>query len=200
MFRIGLTGGIGSGKSTIAAIFEVLGIPVYYADDAAKRLMNSDDDVKAAIINIFGKESYNKQGLNREYLSSVVFNNPERLTQLNAIVHPATLKDAAYWMSNQHSPYAVKEAALIFESGADKDLDFVIGVQAPEELRIKRTIERENITEEDVRARMKNQLEEQKKLELCDFIVVNDENEMIIQQVLELHLDLIQKSKVERQK
>ena len=194
MLRIGLTGGIGSGKSTIASIFEVLGIPVYYADEAAKRLMNSDGEVKATIINTFGKESYNQNGLNREYLSSVVFNNPERLAQLNAIVHPATLKDALNWMNSQDATYVVKEAALIFESGADKDLNFVIGVQAPEELRIKRTIERENIKEEDVMARMKNQMEESKKMGLCDFIVVNDEVEMIIPQLLELHNKLIEKS------
>ena len=200
MLRIGLTGGIGSGKSTIASIFEVLCIPLYYADDAAKRLMNSDGEVKSAIIKIFGKDSYNQNGLNREYLSSVVFNNHEKLAQLNAIVHPATLKDANNWMNSQDAPYVVKEAALIFESGADKGLDFVIGVQAPEELRIKRTIERGNITEEGVRVRMKYQLEESEKMGLCDFIVVNDEHEMIIPQVLELHLDFIQKSKVKSQK
>lgn len=194
MLRIGLTGGIGSGKSTIASIFEVLGIPVYYADTAAKHLMNTDASIKAAIINVFGKGSYNDKGLNRQYLASMVFNNPPRLAKLNAIVHPATIKDAGDWMVKQNAPYVIKEAALIFESGSKKYLDFVMGVSSPEKLRIERTMRRENITEEAVLARMKNQMDEEMKMGLCDFVVVNDEKEMVMKQVLKLHSDFIGKS------
>lgn len=192
MLRVGLTGGIGSGKSTIASIFEVLGIPVYYADAAAKRLMNSDGALRTAIIEAFGADSYDQHGLNREYLSSVVFSDPMQVEKLNAIVHPATLKDADDWMKRQEAPYIVKEAALMFESGANKYLDYVIGVRAPEALRIHRTISRAGITEEEVRSRMKNQMDEEKKMGLCDFIVVNDEHEMILPQVLELHSKFIE--------
>ena len=140
MLKIGLTGGIGSGKSTVAKVFEVLGIPVYYADEAAKRLMNEDENLKEKLQQQFGKQTYVDGKLNRGYLSSLVFNDPEKLAILNSIVHPATIEDAAKWMTQQKTPYVIKEAALIFESGSQKDLDKVIGVFAPAPLRILRVI------------------------------------------------------------
>src|ERR1044071_3786321 len=129
--RIGLTGGIGSGKSTIAKVFEVLGIPVYYADEEAKRVMNEDESLKEQIIQHFGPEAYKEGQLDRRYISAIVFNNREMLELLNSIVHPVTLRDSERWMQQQATPYAIKEAALIFETNAQENLDYVIGVSAP---------------------------------------------------------------------
>jgi dephospho-CoA kinase len=187
MLKVGITGGIGSGKSTIAKIFEVLGIPVYYADDAAKRLMNEDDALKEKIEKAFGEETYNNGLLNRAYLSSVVFNSPEKLELLNSIVHPATIADADKWMQQQNTPYVLKEAALIFESGSNKKLDKVIGVFTPAEQRIQRVMQRDNISEEAVKARMSKQMNEDEKMRLCDYVINNDEQEMVIPQVLKIH-------------
>ncbi|HET6993809.1 MAG TPA: dephospho-CoA kinase [Chitinophagaceae bacterium] len=187
MLKIGLTGGIGSGKSTVARIFETLGIPVYYADDAARRIMNTDKELKAVLVKHFGEETYQEDRLNRTYLASVVFNNKEKLDLLNSLTHPATIRDANRWIQEQTSPYIIKEAALLFESGADKFLDQVIGVEAPLELRISRTMERDKITREEVMLRMNRQMNEEEKIKRCDFIVHNDERQMVIPQVLKLH-------------
>ena len=154
MLRIGLTGGIGSGKSTVAKIFNVLGIPVYDADSASKKLMNEDENMKKDLIRAFGKGTYKDGQLNRPFLSAAVFNNPEKLALLNSIVHPATIRHAGQWMQNQKAPYLIKEAALIFESGSNTDLDYVIGVYAPLELRIQRTMNRDNVSTEKVQARI----------------------------------------------
>src|SRR6185436_9087312 len=140
MLRIGLTGGIGSGKSVVAKVFEALGIPVYYADDAAKNLMNADKELKAAILKNFGEGSYTNGELNRKYIAGIVFNDKEKLELLNALTHPATIRDAEEWIKKQTSAYIIKEAALLFESGANKNLDHVIGVDAPLPLRIKRVM------------------------------------------------------------
>lgn len=195
MLRIGLTGGIGSGKSTAAQIFEVLGIPVYYADTEAKKLMNEDDQVRSAITKLFGKESYSNNVLNRKYISSIVFSDPAKLEFLNAIVHPATKKDAENWMLKQTTPYAIHEAALIFEAKVNERLDCVIGVSAPEELRIQRAMERDNVNREEILKRMSSQLDENIKMSKCDFILINDEQRLLIPQVLELHQKLIELSK-----
>ncbi len=187
MLKIGLTGGIGSGKSIVARIFETLGIPVYYADDAAKRLMNEDEEIKNTITRHFGEESYINGILNRPHISSVVFNDKEKLDLLNAITHPATIRDAEAWMQRQNSPYAIKEAALIFESGSAENLDYVIGVFAPPNIRIKRVMERDGISPDEVRKRMARQLDEEIKMKLCDFVITNNEEQLVIPQVLALH-------------
>jgi dephospho-CoA kinase len=189
--KIGITGGIGSGKTTVARIFEVLGIPVYYADDAAKRIMNEDAFLRQEIIKNFGELSYINGKLNREYLASIVFNDKKKLAVLNALVHPATIRNSAQWMKCQTTPYAIREAALIFESGVQDQLDYVIGVSAPVELRIKRAMQRDNLTRQQVLDRMDRQINETIKMRLCDFVIVNDTKKPVIPQVLKLHEKLL---------
>ena len=172
-------------------MFETLGIPVYNADEAAKRLMNEDAVLKQKIQDIFGKETYTNGKLNRPFLSSIVFNNTEKLNALNAIVHPATIQAAEVWMQQQHSPYTLKEAALIFESGAQENLDKVIGVYAPAPLRIQRVMQRDKISREEVNARMNKQMDETIKMRLCDYVIINDDRELLIPQVIALHEKLI---------
>ena len=191
ILKVGITGGIGSGKSTVAKVFNVLGIPIYYADDAAKKLMNEDVSIREQLQQLFGKETYVDGKLNRKYLAGLVFNNEEKLAQLNAIVHPATIRDAEQWMQQQTTPYAMKEAALIFESGAQAQLDCVIGVFAPEPLRIQRVMNRDGITTEEVKARMEKQLDETIKMQRCDYVITNDEQELVIQQVIKIHQALM---------
>ncbi|MGG9972638.1 dephospho-CoA kinase [Ferruginibacter sp. SUN002] len=192
MLRVGLTGGIGSGKSTVAKIFETLGVPVYYADDAGKRLMNKDEVLKQQIKDKFGNESYSNGQLNRKHLASIVFNDPEKLTLLNSLVHPVTIADAEKWMQQQKTPYALKEAAIIFESGSQVHLDKVIGIYTPTPLRIQRVMQRDNISADEVKARMNKQIDEEIKMRLCDYVINNNEQELLIPQVLKLHQELSQ--------
>lgn len=195
MLRVGITGGIGSGKSLVTRIFSTLGVPVYYADDAAKRLMNEDLTIRQQLVSAFGESTYTDGLLNRKYLSSIVFNDPLKLAQLNSIVHPVTINDAAVWMEKQHAPYIIKEAALIFESGSQDMLDHVIGVYAPESLRIHRVIKRDGITRDDIKARMRKQIGETIKMRLCDTVIYNDEQHPVIQQVLDVHQELLNRSR-----
>lgn len=194
MLRIGLTGGIGSGKTTVAKIFEVLGVPVYYADDAAKKLMNENRQIIDAITTSFGRNSYVDGQLNRPYISSIVFSDSEKLRLLNSIVHPVTIADAEAFMYRQQSPYVIKEAALMFESDAYKQLDKIIGVSAPEEIRLQRSMQRDGSTREEVLARMSKQMNEVEKMKRCDFVLLNNEQELLIPQVVNLHRLLLEKA------
>jgi dephospho-CoA kinase len=187
MVRIGLTGGIGSGKSTVAHVFEILGIPVYYADKEAKRLMNEDAEIKKQLIHHFGPEAYADKILNRRFIGEIVFRDKQKLQLLNSVIHPITIANAEEWMRQHHKPYVIKEAALIFESGSQSSLDFVIGVSAPLNVRIQRTMKRDGVTREEVLARMKNQIEESIKMRLCDFVIRNDDQHLVLPQVLALH-------------
>ena len=192
MLKIGLTGGIGSGKSTVAAIFRVMGIPVYYADPAAKQIMREDHIIRMRIIEAFGPESYQGTNPNRAWLAQHVISNPDATARLNAIVHPATLADARHWMAKQSGPYAIKEAALIFESGGERELDFVIGVTAPQELRIARVIHRDGLSRDMVLQRMSRQMDDQEKMNRCQFVISNDDQTAVIPQVLDIHQKLLQ--------
>lgn len=191
MLQIGLTGGIGAGKTTVAKIFTVLGIPVFNADDEAKMLMNNDEQLKKDIVNQFGTESYVNNELNRKYIADIVFNDKYKLDLLNTIVHPATIKHYNNWLMQQKSAYVIKEAALMFEAGSANNLQFVIGVFAPKHIRYKRVMQRDNTTKELVEARMKNQIDENIKMKLCDAIIINDEQQLVTPQVLQLHQHFI---------
>ena len=195
MIRVGLTGGIGSGKSTVAQIFEVLGIPVFYADDEAKKILNEDDELKKLIIKNFGTESYIDEKLNRSYIASVVFNDKAKLDLLNSLTHPATMKRGEQWMNKQTTAYAIHEAALVFEANVKERLDYVIGVYSPEELRIKRVMERDNISRDQVMKRINRQMNEDEKMKLCDFVLINDEQQLLLPQVLKLHEQLLKLKK-----
>ena len=193
--KIGLTGGIGSGKSTVAKIFSTIGIPVFYADIAAKNVMHEDVALKQKIKETFGDAAYENNTLNRKYIADIVFNDPFKLEQLNAMVHPATIAAAHQWMLQQTTPYVIKEAALFFEAGSTEGLDFIIGVYAPQHLRVQRVMQRDNVTREEVFSRMSKQINEEMKMRLCDFVIVNDEQTMVIPQVLKLHEKFITLSK-----
>jgi dephospho-CoA kinase len=194
MLRIGLTGGIGSGKSTVARILETMDIPVYYADDAAKLIMNTDLGLRKEIQQHFGEASYKEGQLDRKYLAGIVFNDAEKLALLNSLIHPVTIRHSEEWFRRQTAPYAVREAALLFESGASENLDFIIGVYAPKPLRIQRVIKRDGLTVEEIEKRMNRQINEEMKMKLCDAVIRNDEQELVIPQVMGIHQLLLGKA------
>jgi dephospho-CoA kinase len=195
MIKIGLTGGIGSGKTTVAKIFEVLGIPVYYADDRAKELMQSNENIKTQIIHSFGADSFVDGKLNRKHIAALVFANPENTAIINSIVHPVTIADANEWMLKQNTHYAIKEAALIFEAKAEKQLDYIIGVNSTLPLRIQRIMQRDNMDEAAVMARMQKQMDAVEKMKRCHFVVENNEVDLLIPQVLAIHQKILEKRK-----
>ena len=186
--KIGITGGIGVGKSVVTKIFKVLGIPTYDADKEAKDIMIKNDAVRDALISAFGSEVYFEDGtLNREWLGKRVFSNSVELKKLNAIVHPAVIQDADDWANSQTSTYSVKEAALLFESGSYKKLDINILVVSPLELRIKRVMERDRVDREEVLRRISKQMPEEEKQKLADYLIYNDDEHSLIDQVIDLH-------------
>lgn len=195
---VGITGGIGSGKSTVCKLFTLLGIPVYTADDRAKWLMSHEPQLKEKILALFGTESYHSNGeLNRGYLAETVFFNPEKVAALNALVHPAVGKDFAEWVSQQNAPYLIKEAALLFETGVAKELDFVINVSSPLRVRMARVLLRDpQRTEEQVNQIIDQQLPDEEKNELADFSIKNTDNKLLLPQVIALHEQLIRKTEI----
>ncbi|MDB4918079.1 MAG: dephospho-CoA kinase [Mucilaginibacter sp.] len=193
MLKIGLTGNIGSGKTTVSKIFELLGIPVFYADDAAKKVMVTDQILIDSIKSTFGELSYFDDGtLNRKHIAGIVFNNVEQLAKLNSLVHPATFRAFDEWIKEINNvPYILKEAALLFESDSYKMCDYSIMIQAPVEIRIKRVVQRDGLTREEVESRDSKQFSEDKKTQLADYIIKNDDVQLVIPQVLELHQEFL---------
>ncbi|WP_268035557.1 dephospho-CoA kinase [Algoriphagus sp. PAP.12] len=189
---VGLTGGIGSGKSTVAKIFEILHIPVYYADDRAKWLMSFDEKLKSKIKEAFGPESYDSEGsLNRSYLASTVFSDPEKVKQINSLVHPAVGKDFENWVYEQKGPYVLKEAALIFETGGEKKLDAVINVSSPLKIRISRVLMRDpHRSLDQINQIIDQQMPDEEKNEKADYVIKNTDTKMLIPQVLSIHQQL----------
>ena len=187
--QIGITGGIGSGKSLVCKIFQCLGVPVYDADSRAKALMTTDGILISQIKKEFGTLSYNTDGtLNRKHIGEAAFGDPDKLKTLDAMVHPRVAANYAQWVGEQSHPYVIKEAALLFEAGSYKSLDKIIVVSAPEPLRVKRVVARDpGRSEQMVRDIIKNQMPESEKTNMADFVVMNDESRLVIPQVLELH-------------
>ena len=190
MIRVGITGGIGSGKSTVAHLYEIMGYPVYYADIRAKWLMNNDPIIKTELIATFGKEVY-PQHLDRKVLAAIVFSNPDALAKLNSITHPAVKRDMDEWAKRQDSPIIFKEAAILFESGTNRSVDKTICVIAPEITRVMRVMKRDGVTASQVQERIKNQWSDDKKIALSDFVLYADEQQLVISQALEIlkHLE-----------
>lgn len=187
MLKIGITGGIGSGKSTVCRVFAVLGIPVFEADRIAKNLMNTDQEIHEKLVNLFGAPVYlPDQTIDRKYLAGIVFNDPSLLAQLNAIVHPVVRKTFFDWCEKQRSPYVIQEAAILFESGFYKMLDKTIVVVTDEAERIQRVMKRNDISLELVKERIKNQWSDEERIKLADFVIRNNDDELIIPQIIEI--------------
>lgn len=190
--KIGVTGGIGSGKSVVTRLFQLLGAPTYDADQAAKNIMVDDESLRKELISSFGSDLYFADGtLNRSWLSKRVFNDQRELDKLNAIVHPAVIRRGGQWAAEQSGPYSVKEAALLFESGSYKALDYVILVSSPLAMRVERVVERDQTTPEAVMARVDKQLAEEEKIKRADFVIYNDERHSLIAQVYAIHTHFI---------
>lgn len=197
MLKIGITGGIGSGKSVIAKIFYHLGIPVYNSDDRAKWLMSNDPDLIEKIKESFGEESYNSKGeLNRSHLANIVFNDSKQTKIINSLVHPSVGKDFRQWSDNQVSPYIIKEAALLIQSGSYKQLDHLILVKAPEELRIQRVMDRDKQrSRKEIESIISKQMSETEMEKFADFALDNSNSKPILREVLKLHEKFVSESK-----
>jgi len=191
MIKVGLTGNIGSGKSTVARVFEILGIPVYHADTEAKKLL-SDDGVQDMLLKEFGNEVFENGTVNRKKLANLVFNSKEALNFLNSLIHPLVRKDFENWTAvHWEFPYIIQEAAILFESGFYKMFDRVITVTSSREQAVSRVVARDGVSEKDVLNRMKNQWSSERKQKLADFVINNDESELVIPQVLNINRQLI---------
>lgn len=195
MLKIGLTGGIGSGKSTVAGIFKVLGIPVFDADANARKLMETDASLQSGIIALLGDKAYEDGRLNRKWIADIVFNDSFQLEKLNALVHPAAIRAGEQWAGQQQTAYVIKEAALFFEAGSTEGMDYIIGVFAPQHIRVNRVMKRDGVSREEVTSRMKRQIQEEIKMRLCDYVILNDDQHLIIPQVLQLHEQFMTEAK-----
>lgn len=189
MLKIGITGNIGSGKTTVSRLFELLGIPVFYSDDHAKQVMITDAELIAGVKQAFGSEAYFADGtLNRKHIAGIVFNNDTELKKLNSLVHPAVFRAFDSWVIQHYSaPYVLKEAAILFESGSYKDCNYNILVTAPTNIRVARVMQRDGITQQEAESRNAKQMPEEAKKQLANFVIANDNGQLMIPQVLTLH-------------
>ena len=191
MKKIGITGGIGSGKTYVSEVFRSLGIPIFYADIQAKQLMTSSEKLIKLLKEEFGYEIYKDADLNKEKLSSIVFSNYDKLQKLNSLVHPIVKEEFDNWCKKQTSPYVIKEAAILFESNSHLGLDAVICVLAPLELRMERLLKRDNYTEKEIKKRIENQISQEEKEKRSDYIIVNDEKELLLPQIIKIHTNIL---------
>jgi dephospho-CoA kinase len=195
MKKVGLTGGIGSGKTIVAKVFNELGVPVYEADKHAKRLMNESPAIKEKMQAAFGQGIYDENGLKRAELARIVFQDHEKLETLNHIVHPAVHEDFHQWCRDkEYLPYVIEEAAILFESGGHEFMDEVIMVHAPVKIRVKRVMERDKLSREEVLQRMKNQMPDEKKKKMAGITIYNDEKMLVLPQVLSINEQLIKRT------
>jgi len=191
MKKIGITGGIGSGKTYVASVFQSLGIPIFNADIQAKRLMTSSGKLRKLVKEEFGNDIYKDADLNKEKLASIVFSNSNKLQKLNSLVHPIVKEEFDNWCKKQTSPYVIKEAAILFESNSHVGLDAVICVSAPLELRIERLLKRDNSSEKEIKKRIENQISQEEKEKRSDYIIVNDEKELLLPKIIKIHKELL---------
>lgn len=189
--RLGVTGGIGSGKSSVCKVFNVLGIPVFYSDPEAKAIMNNDLSVRSEINAIAGRDLYLSGNLDRAELAKLIFNDDELLGRVNALIHPLVFQNFLQWADMQAAPYVIMEAAILFESGASELVDKVLTVVAPLDQRIDRIVKGNQLTREQVMDRIRNQMDDDIKVKNSDYIIYNSEDDMIIPPVLRIHKDLL---------
>jgi dephospho-CoA kinase len=194
MMIVGITGGIGSGKSVVSQVFESLGVAVYNSDIRSKALLNSNLQLKSRLIDAFGEKIYTTNGIDKTYFARLIFNNKKLLERSNQIIHPFVKQDFEAWVNSQSSDYVIKESAILFETGIYKQLDKTILVTAPQKLRIERVIQRDQIPVEVISDRIKNQWQDAQKEALADFVIVNDETKLVLPQVLLIHGDLLKQA------
>ena len=191
MFRLGITGGIGSGKSFVCSILEKFGVPVYYADEEARRLMNTRVDLKRAIKVVFGEEIYQDGELDRQEMGRRIFGRPDMLDKINRMVHPVVREDFFKWSESwENVPYVIEEAAILFESGAASEMDASVLIYAPKELRIERVMARDGLSRSEVEKRINMQMDEEEKKRLADRVILNDEKKLLLPQLVALHEDI----------
>jgi dephospho-CoA kinase len=189
--KLGITGGIGSGKTSVCKVFSVLGVPVFSADRTAREIIDGNEDIKEAINSIAGKDLYINGTLDRMALATIIFNNSILLEKVNSLVHPVVFKHFVAWAKEQTAPYVIMEAAILFESGASKLVDKTATIIAPVEERLNRVIMRSKLSREQVLERMKNQIDDESRIKLSDYIIRNSENDMIIPAILKIHYDIL---------
>jgi dephospho-CoA kinase len=192
MLKVGLTGSIGSGKTLVSKIFETMGVNVFYADNSAKALYENNK-VREGIVNIFGASILTENSkIDKKVFAEIIFNDKSALKKINSIIHPLVMDDFEKWLTNhKNEPYVLHEAAILFESHLSKKFDFIITVSAPEDLRIERIMKRDNVNHEIVIARIKNQWSDERKVRLADFVILNNETELVIPQVMKIHKKLL---------
>jgi dephospho-CoA kinase len=190
-FKLGITGGIGSGKTSVCRVFDVLRIPVFSADKTASEIMESESSIRNKLNSIAGKDLYLSGHLDRMLLASIIFNNTSVLDMVNALIHPVVFDHFRNWSSIQSAPYVIMEAAILFESGASKFVDRVATVVAPTEQRVERVIRRNKLTREQVMERMRNQMDDESRMKISDYVISNAENDMIIPSILKIHDDIL---------
>jgi dephospho-CoA kinase len=195
MLKLGITGGIGCGKSTVCKVFRVLGIPVFSADRVAREIQDTDPVVREELNEIAQKDLYINGQLDRMELAFLIFNNREMLDRVDKVVHPAVFSRFTNWLQGQSAPYVIMEAAILFESGASRQMDIIATIAAPEEERISRVISRSNLTREQVVERIRNQMDDESRIRLSDYVINNSENDMIIPAILEIHSGILKKLK-----
>lgn len=193
MLKVGITGGVGSGKSHIAKVFAELGIEIYDADFHAKELMENNPEVTEKITKLLGNEAYISGGLNRTYVADKIYSNNKLRQQVNAIVHPAVALHFVEWLQHAESKYIIKESAIMFEAKANEGLDYIISITAPVSLRMQRTLQRSGMTNEKFEAIVKNQIDDEERNSQADFILVNDEQQPLLEKIIELHSFLLSK-------
>lgn len=195
---VGLTGGIGSGKTTVAQIFNALGVPIFVADEVSKSIIDSDLSLQSELKSLLGNDVVKEGKIDRPYMASLIFNDANLLKEANALIHPAVGSAFQRWYLQQDFPYVLREAAILFESGSHKDCEAIVVVSAPEDLRIERVQKRSGESEVQIRARMSKQWPQKKKEELADYLIFNEQKEMLIPQVIKVHEDLIRRAEQSR--